>query len=151
MAGYPGRSGEAHEDKADRGMTASRIVLVAVRDASRAGEIVGTIQARGLPAVQAASARQAVFWSRLASPALTIVDLGVERSRILLGELRREGHAVVAVSNDPQARAWALETGCLDAMPSSFEPEELAVKVKGLVSRRLLRRRGTIVAGRWKS
>jgi DNA-binding response OmpR family regulator len=147
MAGYPARKGEALKDKADGGLAASRIVLVALRDASRAGEIVGTIQARGLPAVQAASARQAVFWSRVASPALTLLDLGVDRSRMLLGELRREGRAVVAVSDDPQARTWALEVGCLDAIQPSVEPEELALKLSGLVHGRHLRRGGRITAG----
>lgn len=147
MAGYPARWGEPLRVRADGGLTASQIVLVALRDASRAGEIVATIQARGLPAVQAGSARQTVVWSRLASPALTVLDLGVERSRILIGALRREGRAVVAVSDDPQARAWALEAGCMDAILPSLEPDELALKVTGLVRGRHLRRRGTIVAG----
>jgi DNA-binding response OmpR family regulator len=146
MAGYPARKGEALKDKADGGLAASRIVLVVLRDPSRAGEIVGTIQVRGLPAVQAASARQTVFWSRLASPALTILDLGVDRSRMLVGELRREGKAVVAVSDDPQMRTWALEAGCLDAIPPSVEPDELALKVSGLVHGGQLRRGGRITA-----
>jgi DNA-binding response OmpR family regulator len=147
MAGYPARGEEAPYEKGDASLAASRVVLVITRDRARGGEIVGAIQSRDLPAVQATTARQAIFWTRSVPPALTVLDLGVERSHILLGELRREGHAVVAVSDDPQARTWALEAGCLDAIPPALEPNELALKLKALVHGRRLRRSGTIVAG----
>jgi two-component system, OmpR family, response regulator len=66
---------------------------------------------------------------------------------MLLGELRHEGYAVVAVSDDPRERTWALEAGCLDAILPLLEPDELALKVRELVHDRRLRRQGTIVAG----
>jgi DNA-binding response OmpR family regulator len=147
MAGYPARGEEAPYAEGDASLAASRVVLVITRDRARSGEIVGAIQSRDLPAVQATSARQAVFWTRNVQPALTVLDLSVEGSRILLGELRREGHAVVAVSDDPQARTWALESGCLDAILPAVEADELALKLKGLVRGRRLRRRGTATAG----
>jgi DNA-binding response OmpR family regulator len=147
MAGYPARGEEAPYAEGDASLAASRVVLVITRDRARGGEIVGAIQSRDVPAVLAATARQAIFWTRSVPPALTVLDLGVERSRILLGELRREGHAVVAVSDDPQARIWALEAGCLDAILPALEPDEFALKLKGLVHGRGVSRRGTITAG----
>jgi DNA-binding response OmpR family regulator len=147
MAGYPARGEEAPHAERDASLAASRVVLVITRDRARGGEIVGAIQSRDLPAVQATTARQAIFWTRSVPPALTVLDLCVEGSHILLGELRREGHAVVAVSDDPEARTWALEAGCLDAILPAVEPDELALKLKGLVHGQGLRRRGTITAG----
>jgi DNA-binding response OmpR family regulator len=147
MAGYPARGDEARHIEGDLPLAASRVVLVITRDSARGGEIVGAIQARDLPAVQATTVRQAVFWTRRAPPALTVLDLSVEGARILLGELRRQGQAVVALSDDPQARTWALEAGCLDAILPTLERDELALKLKGLVHDRRLRRHGTIVAG----
>src|SRR5206468_775479 len=141
------RGEEAPYGEGDASLAASRVVLVIIRDRAGGGEIVGAIQSRDLPAVQATTGRQALFWIRSVPPALTVLDLGVEGSRILLGELRREGHAVVAISDDPQARTWALEAGCLDAISPVLEPDELALKLKGLVHGRRLRQRGTITAG----
>jgi DNA-binding response OmpR family regulator len=147
MAGYPAHLGEARDETTSSALAASRTVLVVNGDSAKGGEIVGAIQSRGLPAVQAATAHQAVFWARLASPALTVLDLCVKRSRMLLEELRREGRAVVAMSDDPQARTWALEAGCLDAILPSVEPDELALKLSGLVHGRQLRQAGMIDAG----
>ena len=146
MAGYAATGEEARLSEGDGSLAASRVVLVITRNRARGGEIVGAIQSRDMPAVQATTARQAIFWTRTALPGLTVLDLGVERSRLLLGELRREGHAVVAVSDNPQARTWALEAGCLDAIPT-LEPDELALKLKGFVHGTGLRRGGTITAG----
>ncbi|HEV8663678.1 MAG TPA: winged helix-turn-helix domain-containing protein [Candidatus Methylomirabilis sp.] len=115
-------------------------------DPARCGEFVGALQDRGLPAVQATTASQAIHWARREPPALVVIDLAVDRSRIVLQEFRREGRAVVALSPDSRIRTWALEAGCLDAPDPALDPHELALKAAVLV-REGLRARGRVLAG----
>lgn len=148
MVGDPARGEEAPGGGVDGSLAASGVVLLITPDPTRGGEIVYAIQSQEVPAIQAFSARQAVFWIRRAQPSLTILDLSVDRSRILVGELRREGRAVLAASGDSKARAWALEAGCVDAIYPWLEPNELALKaVRFVRNRHTTPKSGTIVAG----
>ena len=110
-------------------LSASRTVLVVSPESGRAGEIVGALQGRGVPSVQASTPPQAVFWARRSAPGLVLLDLDVQSARPLLGELRSEGRLMIALGDDAGQRLRALEAGCVDALPQSLEPEELALKV----------------------
>ena len=132
--------------ESDELLSAARTVLVLTKSRSKAGDLAGALQDRGLPAVIATSARQATYWMREEPPALVMIDLGVERAQFLVEHFRHEGRSVVAISNDAEARARALESGCLSA-ETSLSPEELALKIASLLRERRLRRSGTITAG----
>jgi len=75
------------------------------------------------------------------------LDLNVQRARLLLGEFRAEGRLLVALNDDADQRLRALEAGCVDALPRSLEPDELAVKVARLARSDHLRQDGTVTAG----
>lgn len=94
----------------------------------------------------ATTARWALAWTRHALPPLIVVDLGVHQARLLLAQFRREGRALIALSNDPQERTWALELGCMEAYPS-LEPGEFALKIAALMQDRKPRRVGKVSAG----
>jgi DNA-binding response OmpR family regulator len=79
---------------------------------------------------------------------LVLLDLNVKSARHLLGEFRALGRLLVALNDDADQRVGALEAGCVDALPHSLEPDELALKVLRLA--RVDRAQppgGTIVAG----
>ncbi len=128
-------------------LSASRPVLVVSPESSRAGEIVGALQGRGVPSVQASTPPQAVFWARASAPALVLLDLDSPSARLLLGELRAEGRLLVALNDDADQRLWALEAGCVDALPHSLEPDELAGKAVRLARSDPVPQAGTVVAG----
>lgn len=118
---------------------ASRTVLVLAPDPARCGELVGALQRRGLPSVQASTLEEAVYWAEEEPPALAILDLRAQRWRPVLAHLRGDGRAVVVLADDPQQRRMALEAGCLDASPTKVDVDELALKVRAFVrDRRVL-------------
>jgi DNA-binding response OmpR family regulator len=117
------------------GLSAARTVLVVARDSAAGGRIVGALQRRGFPALQGSTAPQALYWARREPPALVIVDSRVERWRRLAGELRQEGRAVLVLTDDPAARASALEAECLDEGLSGLDPDALAMRVGVLLRR----------------
>jgi two-component system response regulator PhoP len=128
-------------------LSASRTVLVVIPESTRAGEVVGALQSRGVPSVQASTAPQAIFWARRSTPALVVLDTNVRGAGLLLGELRGEGRLLIALNDDDSERVRALEAGCVDALPKSLEPDELALKVTRLARSEDLQAGGTIVAG----
>jgi DNA-binding response OmpR family regulator len=128
-------------------LSASRTVLVVTPESTKAGEVVGALQDRGVPSIQASTRSQAIFWARRATPALVVLDTNVRGAGLLLGEFRGEGRLLVALNDDDSERVRALEAGCVDALPKSLEPDELALKVTRLTRSRGLRVSGTIVAG----
>ena len=128
-------------------LSASRTVLVVTQESTRAGEVVGALQERGIPSIQASTPSQAIFWDRRATPALVVLDTSVRGAGLLLGEFRGEGRLLIALNDDDSERVRALEAGCVDALPKSLEPDELALKVIRLARSDDLRARGTIVAG----
>jgi two-component system KDP operon response regulator KdpE len=128
-------------------LSASRTVLVVTPDSTKAGEVVGALQERGVPSVQASTSPQAIFWARRATPALVVLDTNVRGSRLLLGEFRTEGRLLIALNDDHGERVRALEAGCVDALPKSLEPDELALRVTRLARSEDLPVSGTIVAG----
>ena len=54
---------------------------------------------------------------------------------------------MVALNDDADERVWALEAGCLDALPRSVEPDELALKVVRLARSHHVQPAGVVVAG----
>ena len=128
-------------------LSASRTVLVVTSEPTKAGEVVGALQDRGVPSIQASTSPQAIFWARRATPALVLLDTNVRGAGLLLGEFRGEGRLLIALNDDDSERVRALEAGCVDALPKSMEPDELALKVTRLARSEGLRARGTIVAG----
>lgn len=128
-------------------LSASRTVLVVTPESTRAGEVVGALQDRGVPSIQASTPPQALFWARRATPALVVLDMNVRGAGLLLGEFRGEGRLLIALNDDDSERVRALEAGCVDALPKSLEPDELALKVTRLARSEDLRPLGTIVAG----
>ena len=54
---------------------------------------------------------------------------------------------MVALNDDVGERVRALEAGCLDALPRSLEPDELALKVTRLALSDHAQAVGTVVAG----
>jgi len=117
-------------------------------ESNRAGEIVGALQGRGVPSIQASTPPQAIFWARRSTPGLVVLDLNVQSSRLLLGEFRAQGRLLVALNDDADQRLRALESGCLDALPQSLEANELALKVARLARSDRVQQSGTVVAGR---
>lgn len=128
-------------------LSASRTVLVVTPESTRAGEVVGALQERGVPSIQASTPPQAIFWARRATPALVLLDTTVRGASLLLGEFRSEGRLLIALNDDDSERVRALEAGCVDALPRSLKPDELALKVTRLARSEGLRARGTVVAG----
>jgi DNA-binding response OmpR family regulator len=128
-------------------LSASRTVLVVTPESTKAGQVVGALQERGVPSVQASTPPQALFWARQSTPALVVLDMSVRGARLLLGEFRSEGRLLVALNDDDGERVRALEAGCVDALPKSLEPDELALKVTRLTRSENLRPSGAIVAG----
>jgi DNA-binding response OmpR family regulator len=128
-------------------LSASRTVLVVTPEPTKAGEVVGALQDRGVPSIQASTPPQAIFWARRATPALVLLDTNVRGAGLLLGEFRGEGRLLIALNDDDSERVRALEAGCVDALPKSMEPDELALKVTRLAGAEGLRPRGTVVAG----
>ena len=129
-------------------LTDARAVLVLARSATKAGELVDALQRQGVPALMATKARQALHWVKEVSPALVLMDLGAEGAPILLRELRREGHQIVALSDESAARQTALEAGCLEAHHCSDSPAEVALNVAALLRDRDVKPVGLVVAGR---
>jgi DNA-binding response OmpR family regulator len=127
-------------------LSASRTVLVVTPESTKAGEVVGALQDRGVPSIQASTPSQAIFWARRATPALVVLDTNVRGARLLLGEFRGEGRLLVALNDDDSERVRALEAGCVDALPKSLEPDELALKVTRLARSRDLLAAGIVVA-----
>ena len=128
-------------------LSASRTVLVVTPEATRAGEVVGALQDRGVPSIQASTPPQALFWARRATPALVVLDTNLRGAGVLLGEFRGEGRLLIALNDDDSERVRALEAGCVDALPRSLEPDELALKVTRLARSEDLQPGGSIVAG----
>jgi DNA-binding response OmpR family regulator len=128
-------------------LSASRTVLVVTPESTKAGEVVGALQERGVPSVQASTPPQALFWARRATPALVVLDMNVRGARLLLGAFRGEGRLLVALNDDLSERVRALEAGCADALPRSLEPDELALKVTRLTRSDGIEAVGTIAAG----
>ena len=91
MARDGARKAEPRDGEGIAPLSASRIVLVVTRDSTRGGEIVGALQGRGVPSIQASTAAQALFWARLSTPAIVLLDMNVQGARLLLGEFRDEG------------------------------------------------------------
>jgi len=127
-------------------LSASRTVLVVTPESTKAGEVVGALQDRGVPSIQASTPSQAIFWARRATPALVVLDTNVRGAGLLLGEFRGEGRLLVALNDDDSERVRALEAGCVDALPKSLEPDELALKVTRLARSRDLQAAGIVVA-----
>ena len=127
-------------------LSAARTVLVLTPSRSKAGDLAGALQDKGLPTVTATTPRQAAYWMREEPPALVLIDLDVQRAQFLVEHFRHEGRSVVAISNDVKARAQALQSGCLSA-EARLSPEELALKMASLLRERRLGRSGTIEAG----
>jgi DNA-binding response OmpR family regulator len=73
--------------------------------------------------------------------------MNVRGARLLLGEFRGEGRLMVALNDDDAERVRALEAGCVDALPHSLEPDELALKVTRLARSHRVQTGGTVVAG----
>lgn len=128
-------------------LAVSRTVLVVTPESTRAGAVVGALQSRGVPSVQASTPSQALFWARRSTPALVVLDMNVRGARLLLGEFRGEGRLLVALNDDVGERVRALEAGCVDALPQSLEPDELALKVTQLARSDRVQPGGTVVAG----
>ena len=128
-------------------LSASRTVLVVTPEPTKAGEVVGALQDRGVPSIQATTSPQALFWARRATPGLVLLDTNVRGAGLLLGEFRGEGRILIALNDDDSERIRALEAGCVDALPRSLEPHELALKVTRLAHAQDLRPGGSIVAG----
>lgn len=147
MARDGARKAEPRDGEGVAPLSASRVVLVVTRDSARGGEIVGALQSRGVPSIQASTAPQALFWARLSTPALVLLDMNVQGARLLLGEFRDMGRLLVALNDDADERVWALEAGCLDAVPHSVEPDELALKVVRLARSHHVQPAGIVVAG----
>jgi DNA-binding response OmpR family regulator len=147
MARAAGRRAKPRDEEESVLLSASRTVVLVSPDPRRAGEIVEALQADGLPSVQASTAAQAIFWVRRLPPAHVLLDLHMRGANVLLGELRAKGLRVVALGDDPHHRVRALEAGCLDALPRSVEPDELAARIVRLTRSDQIERRGTLVAG----
>ncbi len=147
MAGEAARRAEPRDEEGVAPLSASRTVLVVSPESNRAGEIVGALQGRGVPSIQASTPPQAIFWARRSTPALVLLDLNVQSARLLLGEFRAEGRLLVALNDDADQRLQALEAGCVDALPQSLEPNELALKVARLARSNRVQQDGTVVAG----
>jgi DNA-binding response OmpR family regulator len=135
------------DEEGTASLSASRPVLVVTPEPTKAGEVVGALQGRGVPSIQASTPPQAIFWARRATPALVLLDTNVRGAGVLLGEFRSEGRLLIALNDDGDERVRALEAGCIDALPKSLEPDELALKVTRLARSEGLRAGGTIVAG----
>jgi len=138
---------EPRDGEGTASLYASRTVLVVTPESTRAGEVVGALQSRGVPSVQASTPPQAIFWARRSTPALVVLDMNVRGARLLLGEFRGEGRLLVALHDDVGERVRALEAGCLDALPRSLEPDELALKVTRLARSDHVQPGGAVVAG----
>lgn len=147
MARNGARRAEPRDGEGITPLSASRIVLVVTPESARGGEVVGALQGRGVPSIQASTAPQAIFWARRSTPALVVLDTHVRGSRLLLGVFRGEGRLLVALNDDADERLWALEAGCLDALPHSLEPDELALKVSRLARSHHVQPRGMVAAG----
>jgi len=147
MAREAARRAELRDGEGVAPLSASRMGLVVSPESNRAGEIVGALQGRGVPSIQASTPPQAIFWARRSTPALVLLDLNVQSAGLLLGEFRAQGRLLVALNDDADQRLRALESGCLDALPQSLEPDELAVKVARLARSDQVQRHGTLVAG----
>jgi hypothetical protein len=106
-----------------------------------------TLRARRDEWIQASTPPQALFWARRATPALVLLDTTIRGARVLLGEFRGEGRLLIALNDDDSERIRALEDGCLDALPKSLEPDELAIRVTRLARLEDLQASGSIVAG----
>jgi DNA-binding response OmpR family regulator len=127
-------------------LSASRTVLVVTPEPTKAGEVIGALQDRGVPSIQASTPPQAIYWARQAAPALVLLDTNVRGAGLLLGEFRSEGRLLIALNDDDIERVRALEAGCVDALPGSLEPDELALKVTRLARSRDLQAAGIVVA-----
>jgi DNA-binding response OmpR family regulator len=127
-------------------LSASRTVLVVTPESTRAGEVVGALQERGIPSIQATTPPQAIFWAHRATPALILLDTNVRGARVLLGEFRGEGRLLIALNDDRSERVRALEAGCVDALPRSLEPDELALRVTRFARSEPFRAGGPIIA-----
>lgn len=124
-----------------------RTVLVVACDSAVGGEIVGALQHRGVPAMQGATAPQALYWARREPPALVVLDARVQRWRRLSEVFRGKGRPVLVLTDDPKARTAALEGGCLDAPLSGVDVEALALRIEILLGRGWVGETGRIKAG----
>ncbi len=148
MAPGPSREAEPPEGETSGSVLSdARTVLVLMHDATRGGNLLRVLQHRGLPTLQAETTAQALYWMRRQPPALVVIDLAARGSRLLLVQLRGEELSVMAVGDDPESRAWALETGCLRASAPPADPDELALEVAAAVRTGRATRRGRIAAG----
>lgn len=120
-------------------LSASRTVLAVVPDRRRCGEIVGALQTKGIPALQAGTASQAFFWFTEEPPVLVVLDLNTKRWVTLLDRFRSAQSLVIALSDDSRLRASALEAGCIEANPATQAAEELALSVGAFLRTRSIR------------
>ena len=131
----------------DSGLSPVRTVLVVVGDPATGGEVVGALQRRGFPAMQGATAPQALYWARRQPPALVILDTLLPDWSRLVREFREKGRAVVALTDDPAARTMALESGCLDQPLTGLDVDALALRVEILLGRGWVSEAGRVAAG----
>jgi DNA-binding response OmpR family regulator len=136
MARHVVRVSEPHNTEPKKSVVARvRTILVAASDSVTGGKIVGALQRRGFAALLGSTEPLALYWARREPPALVILDARMEGWRRLAAELRRDGRAVIVLTDDPQARVAALEAGCLDEEMSGLDPAALALRVGVLLGR----------------
>lgn len=136
------------EDEPGRAtLSVPQTVLVTAYDPAWGGEAVGALQRRGIPSLQGSTPAQALFWARRVPPALVVLDLQIRGWRQLMREVRAEGRTVIALGDEGGARADALGGGCLDAVRSDIDADELALKVASLLRHGRGSGRGRIAAG----
>jgi DNA-binding response OmpR family regulator len=122
-------------------------VLVVSPDLHRCADIVGALQRRGMPSLLTTNAPEALFWLTEEPPAMIVIDLRTEHSTALLAKFREQQRSVVALSDDAQARASALEAGCVEADPLAHAAEEIALKVRAFLKTRSITGAREVIGG----
>jgi DNA-binding response OmpR family regulator len=111
-------------------VTELRPFLLILLGDDRSLALTTAIQEGGVPCVLAFDDRMVEYWARAEQPRVAVVDIDSSWTRNISDTLIRRGLAVVALSEDEEARIAALGRGFQDALPSSLAPREVAARLR---------------------
>ena len=111
-------------------------ILFSTSEKHCAGDLIHGLEKGGVPIVVALNRRSLRYWAVRISPAIVILDLGLDWA-IEEGEsLERDGYRVIGISDDETAHMRALRSNFSIVLPKTISVEALNLRLRALLRQR---------------